>query len=208
MSKITINLLQAELIPVKPLWSLSRVVIIWAVSLIVMLGWMFISEKEVEKQERLLSFETNKQKQNSELQTALEKKVAKNKANPVFEEQLATMKLLLVNKRALHRQLTDSTSTYSAGFSVAMSELAKLHNSNVSLQHISITHNNMSFSGVARTPDAVPTWLAAFEESTFLAGQSFRHFSLLETDDNFTEFTVSSFKGGKEKRGSDETSME
>ena len=92
----------------------------------------------------------------------------------------------------MHKQLTDPTKTYSAGFSSAMAELAALHDKNISLQHVNIGHGNMTFSGIARTPDAVPNWLSGFESSTFLSGKRFINFSLIENEQKLTEFVVSS----------------
>ena len=100
--------------------------------------------------------------------------------------------MLIANKQSLHLQLTDPTQTYSAGFSSAMTELASLHNPNISLQRVILGNGNMTFSGIARTPDAVPSWLSGFESSTFLSGESFVNFSLTENKDQITEFFVSS----------------
>jgi len=102
------------------------------------------------------------------------------------------VKLVIANKQHLHQQLTDPTQTYSAGFSSAMVELAELHNKNISLQRVNIGNGNMTFSGIARTPDAVPNWLSGFESSTFLSGKRFVNFSLTENKEQLTEFVVSS----------------
>ena len=75
-----------------------------------------------------------------------------------------------------------------------MVELAELHDKNISLQRVSIGNGNMTFSGIARTPDAVPSWLSGFESSTFLSGQRFVNFSLTENEQKLTEFVVSSAK--------------
>ncbi len=192
MQKLSINLLQDELIPQKPLWTLQLVVILWFISLTIMTAWMISSEYKL--QERSAGFNTANQlktKQDSYL-TELENKVRKNKASPVLQEKLETVKLLLLNKKSLHGHLTDASSTYAAGFSTAMTELSELHHKDVSLQHVQMSANNMVFSGLARKPEAVPAWLAAFENSTFLSGHSFSHFSLSENEQKVMTFTVSS----------------
>lgn len=192
MQKHSINLLQPELIPVQPLWTLRRVVVVWLLVLAGMIAWVVITQVHIQQ----LTAEFNSAKltkqQTSEQLSRLEKQVSLNKASPVLQEKLDTLKLLLVNKEALHDKLTDASSTYAAGFSAAMAELAELHHKDISLHVIKMNANNMMFSGVAKTPDAVPSWLAAFEGATFLSGQSFRHFSLMENERKMTEFTVSS----------------
>jgi len=128
-------------------------------------------------------------------------RISKNKVDANLEHQLSSLTLLLSNKKHLLQQLTDSSSTQSAGCSMAMTELAQLHNNEISLQRIVINNSELTFSGLARKPEAVPLWLAAFEQSTFLSGKSFRHFRLGENEAQVTTFVVSS---GDEKTGQGE----
>ena len=97
----------------------------------------------------------------------------------------------MANKEALHKELTNPNTTYVAGFAKAMNDLSNMHSANISLQKVVINHNEMMFSGMARTPEAVPAWLALFESSTVLSGKAFSHFSMQENDSNFTDFVVS-----------------
>jgi len=192
MDKVSINLLQAELIPKQPLWTLKRVFILWGFAFVAMFSWMLLTQS----QEQKLRNEHNTLKQtkadNDRYLAVLEAKVAENKADAVLVEKLATLKLLLVNKSSLHTQLTDVSSTYTAGFSSAMTELSQLHHKDISLQKVNMKADSLVFSGLARKPEAVPTWLAAFEQSTFLSGQSFGYFNLAENEQKLTKFTVSS----------------
>ncbi|ASP47416.1 PilN domain-containing protein [Cognaticolwellia beringensis] len=192
MAKYSINLLQADLLPKKALWTLNRVVTLWVVTLVVMLGLIFITQWQVSNLEA--DFEVIKSQnisQTSQLQN-LESAISKNRQNTTLLTELNTIKLVIANKEHLHKQLTDPTKTYSVGFSSAMAELAALHNKNISLQRVNIGNGNMTFSGIARTPDAVPNWLSGFESSTFLSGKRFINFSLIENEQKLTEFVVSS----------------
>ena len=192
MAKHSINLLQADLLPPKVLWSLNRVVSLWAVTLIVMIGLVFaakfyLSNLETEfKTVNLVSSNQKLQLQN------LEATISHNRQDSELLAKINTIKLVIENKQHLHQQLTDPTQTYSAGFSTAMAELAELHDKNISLQRVSIGNGTMTFSGIARTPDAVPHWLSGFETSTFLSGKRFINFSLSENEQKLTEFVVSS----------------
>ena len=192
MAKHSINLLQADLLPEKVLWTLKRVVSLWLVVLAVMLLVIFFVQLQVSSLNvEFQALNSVNTKQQMQLQN-LELKVANNRKDAQLLTQLETIKLVIENKQHLHQQLTDPTQTYSAGFSTAMAELAELHDKNISLQHVNIGHGNMTFSGLARTPDAVPNWLSGFESSTFLSGKRFVNFSLSENEQQVTEFTVSS----------------
>lgn len=192
MAKHSINLLQADLLPEKVLWTLKRVVSLWLVVFAVMLLLIFFVQLQVSSlNAEFQALNSVNTKQQMQLQN-LELKVANNRKDAQLLTQLETIKLVIENKQHLHQQLTDPTQTYSAGFSTAMAELAELHDKNISLQHVNIGHGNMTFSGLARTPDAVPNWLSGFESSTFLSGKRFVNFSLSENEQQVTEFTVSS----------------
>jgi Tfp pilus assembly protein PilN len=192
VAKHSINLFQADLQTVKALWTLKRVVSLWGTTLVVMLGLIFIIQLQVSNLTTefatVKSFNSQQKLQLKNLELA----VSNNRQDTELLAQLNTIKLVIANKQYLHQQLTDPTQTYSAGFSKAMEELAALHNNNISLQKVNIGHGNMTFSGLARSPDAVPNWLSGFESSTFLSGQRFINFSLMENEQKLTEFVVSS----------------
>lgn len=192
MAKYSINLLQADLLPAKVFWSLNRVASLWLAVLALMLLAIFIVQLQVSNlNAEFQSLNSINSSQKMQLQN-LELQVANNRKDAQLLAQLNTIKLVIENKQHLHQQLTDPTQTYSAGFSTAMAELAELHNKNISLQRVNIGNGNMTFAGLARTPDAVPNWLSGFESSTFLSGKRFINFSLSENEQQITEFVVSS----------------
>ncbi|GHF82749.1 PilN domain-containing protein [Thalassotalea marina] len=198
MTKLTINLLQPELIPKQPLITLTKVVAFWLFLFALMLVWSIWSQITADRLTQDVSLLKQQQEQLVSQQQILEQQVANNKADPLLLEQLATLKLLLNNKEALHKQLTDSSSVRASGFSQAMSELAQLHSNDISLERITMSGDLYRFSGVAKEPASVPQWLAGFESSTFLSGQTFGHLSLKENENNHTEFVVSTDKSNKE----------
>ena len=102
------------------------------------------------------------------------------------------------HKDALLARLTDSNETFAGGFVMAMNDLSAMHHKDVRLQTISINSTAMSFTGLARNPQAVPAWLAGFKKSRLLSGKSFVQFKLTKNEQNITEFVVSSVaKEGK-----------
>jgi len=192
MAKNSINLLQADLLPEQPLVTLPRVVTLWSVVLLVMLSWAYLNDYQATKL-ALKQQELSRTKNNQDnLLAQLQDKVKANRADSKVIEELAMLKMFLKSKNVLLSELSDPSHTSVAGFAASMTELSSMHHKDISLQHVNITHQDLTFSGVARTPDAVPAWLAKFESSKFLSGKSFINFSLNENEQELTEFLVSS----------------
>lgn len=192
MAKHSINLLQVELLPKQALWTLNRVALVWGASFVIMMLWLIITQV-------LLSFSLSEQqdlqrvnnRSKAELEQ-LEVAIKNHKPDAKLEYRLETLKLAMANKAFLQKQLTDTTRTYVTGFSTAMTELAEFHHKDISLHSVSINTDEIVLGGVARKPNVVPSWLARFEKSQFLAGKRFVNFSLNENDNKYIEFSVRS----------------
>lgn len=191
-NKYSINLLQPELLPEKVLLTLPRVVLLWIAAFTLMLGWGIVTDFQHQSLQNKLNVLQKEKVQQDKLLASLTTQLTSRKVDRKLADKLATIKLLMDNKKALHEKLTNQNKTYVAGFATAMNELAQLHNQGIRLQTININNDNMTFSGLALTPEAVPAWLAGFENSLLLSGKSFSHFKLSENDQHITEFTVSS----------------
>jgi hypothetical protein len=192
MAKNSINLLQAELLPKQAAVTLPRVVLLWSVVFLFMLSWAFLNQYQVSTlSAKHVELSQTKSKQ-TKLLAQLQDKIKANRASSKVIEELALLKSFLKNKNVLLKELTDPTHTSVAGFASSMTELSMMHHNDISLQHVNITYQDLTFSGVARTPEAVPAWLAKFETSKFLSGKSFINFSLNENEEKLTEFLVSS----------------
>ncbi|MBA6253076.1 MAG: Tfp pilus assembly protein PilN [Colwellia sp.] len=192
MAKNSINLLQQDLLPKQVLVTLPRVVMLWCLALVFMLSWTFFDHYQVtELTAKYVALSQIKTNQDNQL-AQLEDKLKANTADVKVLEELAMLKIVLKNKSVLLNELTDRTHTSVAGFASSMTELSLMHHKDISLQHVNITYQDLTFSGVARTPEAVPAWLAKFETSKFLSGKSFINFSLNENEQKLTEFLVSS----------------
>jgi Tfp pilus assembly protein PilN len=192
MAKNSINLLQQDLLPKQVLVTLPRVVMLWCLTLVFMLSWTFFNLYQVtELTAKYVALSQIKTNQDNQL-AQLENKLKANRADVTVLEELAMLKIVLKNKSVLLNELTDRTHTSVAGFASSMTELSLMHHKDISLQHVNITYQDLTFSGVARTPEAVPAWLAKFETSKFLSGKSFINFSLNKNEQKLTEFLVSS----------------
>lgn len=192
MAKLSINLLQADLLPKSALVTLPRVVGMWVVVFIVMFSWSLLNNYQV-NQLTLKNQTLSRIKASQDtLLAQLEAQIKANRADTKIIEELAMLKYLLKNKKVLHRELTDPTYTSVAGFASAMTELSSMHHKDISLEHVNITYQDLTFAGIARSPESVPAWLAKFEHSRFLSGKSFINFTLNENEQKQTEFLVSS----------------
>jgi Tfp pilus assembly protein PilN len=192
MAKNSINLLQTDLLPKQAFVTLPRVVGLWSLVLVLMLSWTFLNQYQVTKLS-LKQLELSRLKANQEnLLAELTVKVKANRASQEVMEELKMLKSFLRNKNVLLGELTDPSHTSVAGFASSMTELSMMHHKDISLQHVNITYKDLTFSGLARSPEAVPAWLAKFEESKFLSGKSFINFSLSENEQKLTKFLVSS----------------
>lgn len=191
LGKHSINLLQAELFPKQALLTLKRVVLSWFLLVITMISAVIFTQYQITvRSNELVVIENIKNKQN-QLVSQLENQLREHKPDSELANKLATLKLLITNKNALYKELTNENSTYVAGFAKAMTDLSDMHSTNVSLQRVVINHDQMTFSGMAKSPESVPAWLAQFESSTVLSGKVFSHFRLSENDSNYTDFVVS-----------------
>lgn len=191
-NKYSINLLQPELLPEQVLITLPRVILLWVAAFTLMLAWGIVTDFQYQSlQEKRNILQKEKVKQDG-LLASLTTQLTTRKVDRQLVDKLATVKLLMSNKQALHERLTNPNKTYTSGFAIAMNELAQLHHKDIRLQTININNDNMTFSGLALTPEAVPAWLAGFENSLLLSGKLFSHFKLSENEQHLTEFTVSS----------------
>lgn len=191
-SKLTINLLQPELLPKKVLLTLPRVVLVWGFTLLIMLGWVLQTHYTQGTLQTQLTFLQQENSDYTNLQNSLTAQLSSRKVDRELSDKLETLQLIMKTKQALHTKLTNGSNTYVTGFAGAMGDLANSHHQDIRLMAININNDDMTFSGVALTPEAVPAWLAGFENSTLLSGKSFSHFKLSENEQHITEFMVSS----------------
>jgi len=191
-TKHSINLLQAELFPETPALTLTRVVGAWLLLLSIMVIWSVVTElnysKSAIKYDGLLKEKQQKTLQAKELELQLQNR----QVSSALMQNLNTLKLVMQHKGALLNKLTDSNETFAGGFVMAMNDLSAMHHKDIRLQVISINSSAMSFSGLARNPQAVPAWLAGFKSSKLLSDKAFVNFKLEKNDQDITEFVVSS----------------
>lgn len=193
MIKSSINLLQAELKPEKRLVTLSNVVTLWVLVLIIMVALAAFTNWQNSKFRSAANQLKEQNKQLKSQMSDLKQQLEAHKADPALTAELATLKSLISHKRNLYSHLTNTEDSYIGGFAFAMEELSNLHSKDISLQHIVIKENQMSFSGFARNANAVPNWLTNFEYSKVLSGKTFQQMKMTELEESkLIEFSVAS----------------
>jgi hypothetical protein len=189
--KSTINLLQTELWPKQPLLTLKRVVLSWLLVIAVMLLGVFFTQYQVHKvMDQVSALNKIKIRQDKVL-ADLNSQLKKNKTDATLMNKLGTLKFVMANKEALYEQLTNRNTTYVAGFAKAMTDLSNMHSKDISLQRVLIDNTRLLLSGMARTPEAVPAWLALFDSSSVLSGRVFSQFSITANESGLIDFEVS-----------------
>ena len=189
--KSTINLLQTELWPKQSLLTLKRVVLSWLLVIAVMLLAVFFTQYQVNKVTDQLSALNKVKIRQDKVLADLNSQLKKNKTDATLMNKLGTLKFVMANKEALYQQLTNRNTTYVAGFAKAMTDLSKMHSKDISLQRVLIDNTRLLLSGMARTPEAVPAWLALFDSSSVLSGRVFSQFSIRANNIGLIDFEVS-----------------
>ena len=189
--KSTINLLQTELWPKQSLLTLKRVVLSWLLVIAVMLLAVFFTQYQVNKVTDQLSALNKVKIRQDKVLADLNSQLKKNKTDATLMNKLGTLKFVMANKEALYEQLTNRNTTYVAGFAKAMTDLSKMHSKDISLQRVLIDNTRLLLSGMARTPEAVPAWLALFDSSSVLSGKVFSQFSIRANASGLIDFEVS-----------------
>ena len=191
-AKHNVNLLQAELFPEQPLLTLTRMLSVWLGVLLLMVIWAFVTQLNYNQSAASYDALLKEQQKKQQLVKQLESQLQNRHVAPALMQNLNAIKLVMQHKDALLNKLTDSNETFAGGFVMAMNDLSAMHHKDIRLQTISINAKHMSFTGLARNPQAVPAWLAGFKNSRLLSGKAFVNFRLTKNEQNITEFVVSS----------------
>lgn len=190
--KSSINLLQPELLPEKHLLTLPNVVGAWVLTALVMFGLSIYTGWQHQDAKAQKDSLTQQKRENAMKTETLQTQLDNHKVSPNLVAKREQLKSVLNNKSGLLSQLTNNNKAEVAGFAQAMTELAELHSNDISIQRALLANGQITFQGLAKTPDAVPAWLSGFEQSKLLSGKHFNHFVLSENEDKYTEFSVSS----------------
>lgn len=192
MGKSRINLLQPELLPQKQALTLTRVVQAWAVMSVVLIAVIYQLDSQLAQSQQSADTLRQAGTLNQSKITELEQQVINQLEDPQLQAQLRMLKSRFNSKQKLQTQLANEQRQFATGFSGYMTELARYHQANISLQEVMISAAEVSFSGQASQADAVPYWLSGLAQSQYLSGKEFATLLLDTKDDGEILFNVSS----------------
>lgn len=188
--KTRINLYSAEFKPKKEKLNLAQLISINILVLVVMLilSFLSISERdEIQLQVQKIDSDIIVQRQNN---VELANKAAKNITNPGLEQQLVILKSKLTYQQGVLALLSGLSDVKHSGFSILMTDLARLRDSDIRLQQIQLNNSEMTFKGLARNHQAIPRWVRQFNQGMSLQDRKFSQLHIGRNDNDDITFTL------------------
>ena len=190
--KRRINLYSAEYRPQRLWASLPHMLAIWGLGLLVLVGsvgWgqhslSQLRQQQAMQQQRLLQ----QQQQQQALQTAL----AKRQADAALKLQLDSSQQELAARQALASALNGRAGLRSGGFSMLLSDLARIHDPRIALSRIQISSQGLALEGASQKGEYVPAWIARFPQMPSLRQRHFAALQLQRGQDGLVHFTLGS----------------
>jgi len=190
MMKTRVNLYTQEFQPKQERLSLNHVLAISIASLVLMLVLVFVARQDIATVRAQVSVaEQQLNELESEVQ-GLTAKVAQHVQNPALEQQLALLDSRLQYRHAVLSQLASLALVQSSGFSILMSDLARLRDKDIRLSQIKLAGETMTLVGIARNHAAIPRWIRKFEQGTSLEGREFNKLHIDRNSDDVIAFTL------------------
>jgi MSHA biogenesis protein MshI len=93
-------------------------------------------------------------------------------------------------KKASLKMIDNFDEGMQVGYSGLMSSLTQIGKGNISLTKIYISGNDVNFTGFARTPDVVPSWIQSFESELHLVGRTFAQLDIKTDEKGVVSFTL------------------
>lgn len=190
MIKARVNLYTQEFRPKQERLSLNHALAISLASLVLMLVLIFSARQDiatVRTQVRVAEQQLNQLE--NEMQT-LTAKVAQHVQNPALAQQLALLDSRLQYRHAVLSQLASLALVQSSGFSILLSDLARLRDKDIRLSQIKLAGETMTLVGIARNHAAIPRWIRRFEKGTSLEGREFNKLHIDRNSDDVIAFTL------------------
>lgn len=188
--KTRINLYTAEFRPKKEKLNLAQLIAINLVAFIVMAVLIFFAmsaRDEVQAQVQKLDNEIADLRVSNQ---ELAEKAAKNIKNPGLEQQLVILNSKLGYQQDILLLLNGLADVQSSGFSVLMTDLAKLRDPDIRLKRIQLNNSEMTFKGLARNHQAIPRWVRQFNQGVSLQERKFSQLHIGRNDDDNITFTL------------------
>lgn len=190
--KRRINLYGAEYRPKRQLASLPHMLMVWGVALVGLLLALFwaqhiltgLRQQQAQQQQAL----AQQQQQQQHWQTAL----AQRQADAGLKLQVENSQQELASRQALARALAGRAELRSGGFSLLLTDLARLHEPRIALTHIQVSAQGLALQGDALQGEVVPGWIARFSDAASLRQRHFSALQLQRGQDGLVHFSLGS----------------
>lgn len=190
MMKTRVNLYTQEFQPKQERLSLNHVLAISLASLVLMLVLVFVARQDTATVQAQVGMAKLQLTELEEEVQGLTTKVAQHVQNPALEQQLALLNSRLQYRHDVLSQLSSLALVQSSGFSILMSDLARLRDKDIRLSQIRLAGETMTLVGIARNHAAIPRWIRLFEKGTSLEGREFNKLHITRNSDDIIAFTL------------------
>ncbi|MBB1313179.1 MSHA biogenesis protein MshI [Aliivibrio sp. SR45-2] len=189
-NKPNINLYNDTLKPKTDYLTLPNVLISWGVGMVlvgIIAGYYQWQLYGVENKVALAS--SQESIYNQEL-IEVNKKLAGHKPSAAKLAAIKRLKDDINAKKASLKMIDNFDEGMQVGYSGLMSSLTQIGKGNISLTKIYISGNDVNFTGFARTPDVVPSWIQSFESELHLVGRTFAQLDIKTDEKGVVSFTL------------------
>lgn len=190
LEEVEINLFPSELKTKKDYFTLTNVALIWGVvSTVLLLGAAVLNYQKSQLAQELQLYRAEVAE--FERQSAsLTQRLNQHKPTPAKVAAVARLKLEIEAKRNSLQAVSEFDESQQIGYSGVMRSLAALGRNDISLSKISINATTLDLSGLARNPQAIPSWINQFKSELDLVGRSFEKLKIGRNDQGTITFEL------------------
>ncbi|MGR6860556.1 MSHA biogenesis protein MshI [Aliivibrio salmonicida] len=185
-----INLYNDRLKPKVDYFTLPNVILSWGVGLAltgVVFGYYYWQVSQLDNQVMLLS--SQERTKNQELSRLIQQ-LESHKPSAAKLAAIKRLKDDVESKQASLRIIANFDEGMQIGYSGVMSSLTQLGKGNISLTKIYISGENVNFTGYARTPDVIPSWVQSFDSELHLIGRTFDQLEIKTDEKGLVSFIL------------------
>ncbi|MEJ2763879.1 PilN domain-containing protein [Photobacterium sp. MCCC 1A19761] len=196
-----INFYSDTLKPQIRLMTLQNVVLSWLLGVVVIgslagwLGWQNYHQAQL-----LAAEKTRLQAKQDELDRA-KVALAKHIPSQLKVEVAGELEQHLAARQATLAAIEMHDDSLKVGYAGMLQQLSQAASRDISVQRIRVSGQQMDLEGMARTPDAVPNWLQAFQAHPALVERRFEQMTLGRDERNVVTFALHAERQAEEPLG-------
>lgn len=185
-----IDLYLESLKPKKEHLGLQTVLAGWgivALSLFAAWGWLVFEQQGLKRQAAALS---SQQQTLDDQSKQLKLQLAQHKPSADKLAAVERIKAEIEAQKSALNSLQNYELQDHAGFSGVMSALANINRTDIALNYIKVEGQYFDLKGLAKTPQAVPSWIKQFKQELDLVGRAFDKLTIGRNDQQVITFEL------------------